>query len=378
LTSILQNPEKVLTIIGKELAELKEKTNDPRRTKIYKQKIGEFSDEDLIAKEDVLITVTRTGYIKRVPRATFRSQRRGGKGIIGMEMKEEDEIWHLVSATTHDTILFFTDKGKVYGARAWELPEASRQSKGQAVVNILNLDQGETIMAILPMSENGSKHIIMATAKGVVKKTAVSEFKNMRTSGLIAIKLDSKDYLVSVQNTSGEDHILLLTKKGKAIRFPEANVRAMGRATSGMRGIKLEANDEVIGMDVFKAKEAKPSDKRRKFFRDILTLSEKGIGKRTAIHLFPVQKRAGKGVKAAVVNDKTGNLVAMTVLTQDFDQVVITSTKGQVIKLPIKNIPQMGRATQGVIMMRFAKKSDTVAAVAALEKASNDKEEVKL
>ena len=377
LTSILKNPAKVLSIIEKELQDLKEKTKDPRRTKIYKQKIGEFSDEDLIAKEDILITVTRTGYIKRVPRATYRSQRRGGKGIIGMEMKNEDEIWHLVSATTHDNILFFTDKGKVYGTRAWELPETSRQSKGQAIVNILNLEQGETIMAILPLSKNGSKHLIMATAFGVVKKTAVSEFKNMRTSGLIAIKLDSKDSLVSVQNTSGEDHILLLTKKGKAIRFPEVNVRPMGRATSGMRGIRLEDHDAVIGMDVFKAKEAKPSDKRRKFFRDILTISEKGIGKRTGIHLFPVQKRSGKGVRGAVVNDKTGNLVAMTVLTQDYEQVVITSTQGQVIKLPVKNLPQMGRATQGVIMMRFAKKGDSVAAMAALEKATSDEEEAK-
>jgi len=368
LTSILKNPEKTLQIIGKEITELKEKLADPRKTKICKQKIGEFSEEDLVAKEDVLVTITKTGYVKRVPRATFKSQRRGGKGTIGMSMKEEDEIEHIASATTHDTILFFTDRGKVFGTKTWEIPESSRQSKGQAIVNLINIEQGEMIRAILPVGEDSAKHFVMATRNGVVKKTAVAEFKNMRASGIIAIRLDKDDSLVSVQSTSGEDHILLVTKEGKSIRFPEANVRPMGRATSGMRGIKLEPTDKVIGMDVFWGKTREVKDKRRKVFRDILTITEHGIGKRTPVHLFPVQKRAGKGVKAGVVNPKTGDIAAMTVVTQDFDQIILTSTQGQVIKLPIKNIPQMGRATQGVIMMRFTKGADTVAALAALEK----------
>jgi DNA gyrase subunit A len=294
-----------------------------------------------------------------------------------MTVKEEDEIEHLVSATTHDNILFFTNKGKVFGAKAWELPEASRQSKGQAVVNILDIDQDELVLAILPVAEDEAKHFIMSTKEGIVKKTKISQFENMRSSGLIAIKLGPKDSLVAVDKTSGNDHILLITKKGKSIRFPEVNVRPMGRATTGMRGIKLEPNDEVIGMDVFNANQARPKDKRKKFFRDILTISQKGIGKRTPIHLFPVQKRAGKGVRAAVVNDKTGVLVAISTVTEKIDQVVVTSTQGQMIKLPLKNIPQMGRATQGVIMMRFAKKGDTVAAMATLEKASEDKPQKK-
>ncbi len=374
LTAILKDPSKVLEIIVKELTEVKEKFGDERKTRIYKQKIGEFSEEDLIPKEETLITLTKTGYVKRVPRATYRAQRRGGKGVTGMTTKEEDEIEQIIAATTHDTILFFTNTGKVFGTKAWEIPESSRQSKGQAIVNILAIDQNEKIMSILSLNSKG-KHLIMATAKGVVKKTKVTEFENLRVSGLIAIRLDQNDSLVSVHDTSGDDYILLVTKKGKAIKFPEGNTRPMGRATSGMKGIKLEADDDVIGMEVFPAKEVKPTDKRKKFFRDILTISERGLGKRTPTHLFPEQRRAGKGVKASVVSDKTGKLAAATMVTNETDQIVITSKNGQVIKLPNKNIPQLGRATQGVILMRFTNKSDSVAAVAPLNKNGDEDEE---
>lgn len=367
LVSILKNPQKVLDIIVKELKKVKEDFGDERRTKIYKQKIGEFSEEDLIPKKPVLITITKTGYIKRVPRGTYKSQRRGGKGVLGMTTKEEDEIEHIISATTHDTIFFFTNKGKVYGTKAWEIPEATRKSKGKAVVNILDISQDEQVMSIVSKKAD-SKHLIIATKKGIVKKTKVSDFKNLRSSGLIAIRLKSDDSLVCVYSTNGKDHVILVTRKGKAIRFPESNVRAMGRATSGMIGIKLDTDDEVIGMEVFPEKQKKPEDKRRKFFRDILTISEKGIGKRTKVKLFPSQKRAGKGVKAAVVNQKTGDLAAECMVTHKTVQIVITSTKGQIIKLPVKNIPQMGRSTQGVILMRFTKKGDSVAAVASLDK----------
>jgi len=374
LTAILRDPNKILNIIVSELTQLKEKFGDKRLTKIYKQKIGEFSEEDLIAKEDTIITVTKTGYIKRVPRSTYKAQRRGGKGVVGMTTKEEDEIEHILSASTHDVILFFTNKGKVFGTKAWEIPETTRQAKGHAIVNLINIEQGETIMSVLPVTEAG-KNLIMSTAKGVVKKTLSSQFKNLRSSGLIAIKLDPDDSLVSVRETSGDDHIFLLTKKGKSIRFPEANTRPMGRATSGMRGIKLEKDDAMIAMEVFSGKEAKVSDKRRKVFRDILTISEHGLGKRTPIHLFPVQRRAGKGVKAAVVNPKTGILVAAQMVTPDVDQIVVTSKFGQVIKLPIKNIPKLGRATQGVILMRFTDKTDGVAGVATLYKNGDEEEE---
>ena len=377
LTAILKDPKRVLDIIVKEVSQLKEKFGDERRTKIYKAAIGEFSEEDLVPKEETLITVTKTGYIKRLSRTTYKAQRRGGKGVMGMTTKEEDEIEHLLTATTHDLVLFFTDKGRVFGTKAWEIPETSRQAKGQALVNLLNLEQGEEIRSILPLEKNGKgKHLMLVTASGIVKKTPISEYENLRVSGLIAIRLRGADSLVSAHMTGGDDHILILTKKGKAIRFPETNARPMGRATSGVAGIKLETGDEVIAMEVFPAKEPKSKDKRRKVFRHILTISEKGLGKRTPIHLFPVQKRSGKGVKAAVVNERTGDLAAAVMVTEKMEQVVITSKGGQVIKLPIKNIPRLGRATQGVILMRFARKTDSVAAAACLEKDTHGEEEV--
>jgi len=367
LVAILKDPKKVLKIIVKEIAELREKHGDARRTKIYKQAIGDFSEEDLIAKKETLITVTKTGYVKRVPRGTYKAQRRGGKGVVGMTTKEEDEIEHLVDATTHDMILFFTNKGKVFGTKAWEIPETTRQAKGQAIVNILDIDSDERVLSVLPMDES-SKHLILATSNGIVKKTRIKEFQNLRSSGLIAIRLQDNDSLVSVAETKGDEHVLILTKKGKAIRFPEVNARAMGRATSGVRGIKLNDDDEVISMEVFATKQKAPSDKRKKVHRDILTISNNGLGKKTAVRNFPVQKRAGKGVKAAVVNEKTGDLAAGIMVNEKMDQLVVTSKKGQVIKVPLKNIPQMGRATQGVILMRFAKKGDQVAAVTSLGK----------
>lgn len=373
LELILKNPQKVLDIIVKELGEIKQKFGDPRRTKVYKNPIGEFSEEDLVAKEDCLITVTKTGYIKRVPRNTYKAQRRGGKGVIGMTTKEEDEIDHLLGATTHNQMLFFTNKGRVFGTKAWEIPESSRQAKGQALVNFLNLEQDEEIKSILALEDgNNAKHLIMATQGGVIKKTKLKEFENLRASGLIAIRLKGKDQLISVKETKGDEHVMLLTQKGLSIRFPESNARPMGRATSGVCGIKLGAGDKVIGMGVFPEKLKLPKDKRKKVFRDILTASVHGMGKRTRIDLFPVQKRAGKGVKAVSISQKTGDLACATLVTEKSDQLVITSKKGQVIKLPVKNIPQLGRATQGVILMRFANKSDSVAATTVLEKTSTD------
>src|SRR3989304_3564823 len=258
LTAILRDPNKILNIIVSELTQLKEKFGDKRLTKIYKQKIGEFSEEDLIAKEDTIITVTKTGYIKRVPRGTYKAQRRGGKGVVGMTTKEEDEIEHLLTATTHDLILFFTNKGRVFGTKAYEIPETTRQAKGQALVNLLNLEQGEEIRSILPIEKDGhGKHLILGTASGIVKKTPLVEYENLRASGLIAVRLRGADSLVSAHITRGDDHILMITKKGKAIRFPETNARPMGRATSGVTGMKMDAGDEVIVAEVFPAKEKK-------------------------------------------------------------------------------------------------------------------------
>jgi DNA gyrase subunit A len=375
LIAILKDPQRVLSIIVEELKTLRQKFGDERRTKIYKQKIGEFSEEDLVPKEETLITVTKTGYIKRVPRTMFKAQGRGGKGVLGMGTKEEDEIEHLIAATTHDTILFFTDRGKVFGARAWEITEGSRQAKGQAIVNIVNLEQGEQVKSILATGSQQAKHLIMATAHGTIKKTEFAEFANLRANGLIAIKLDAGDRLESVLPTTGNDYVLLITKQGKAIKFSESNVRAMGRATTGVRGIKLEKSDELIAMLVFPQKEDVPTDGRKKFFREVLTIAEKGLGKRTTTESFPVQKRGGKGLKAAIVNPKTGDLAAAIMVTQEMDQVVMTSKLGQVIKLPLRNIPLLGRATQGVILMRFAKSGDSVAAVTTLEKGTEADDE---
>jgi DNA gyrase subunit A len=376
LVAILKDPQKVLDIIVKEIMELKEKFGDGRKTKIYKSAIGEFSEEDLVAKEETLITVTHTGYIKRLSSLSYKAQRRGGKGVIGMTTKEEDEIDHILSATTHDQILFFTDKGRVFGTKAWEIPESSRQAKGQALVNFLNLEQGEQIKSILPLGkDSGVKNLVLATKNGIIKKTSIKEFENLRASGLIAIKLRADDALVSVHTTEGDSHIMLLTHEGKSIRFPEANVRPMGRATTGVTGMRMDKADMVISMEVFPGKENIPADKRKKYFRDILTISAHGLGKRTQVHLFPVQKRAGKGLKAAVVNSKTGNLKNAVMVTQRVDQIIITSKMGQVIKLPLKNIPQLGRVTQGVILMRFANKGDSVAAAAVLERVVDDEEE---
>ncbi|MFZ3301728.1 MAG: DNA gyrase subunit A [Microgenomates group bacterium] len=376
LIAILKDPQRILGIIDTELTELKTKFGDSRKTKIYKSKIGEFSEEDLVAKEDVLVTVTKTGYIKRVSKNTYKAQRRGGKGVIGMTTKEEDEIDHLVTASTHDQILFFTNKGRVFGAKAFEIPESSRQAKGQALVNFLNLEGGEVIKSILPVNKDlKAKHLILATASGVIKKTELKQFENLRSSGLIAIKLQGTDSLISAHLSFGTDNVMLLTKKGMSIRFPEANVRPMGRATTGVTGMKFDKDDSLIGMEVFPDKLEVPEDKRKKVFRDILTLSIHGIGKRTKFDAFPIQKRSGKGVKACIVSDKTGDLACASLVTENSDQLVITSKKGQVIKLPVKNIPQLGRATQGVIIMRFANKGDVIAAATVIDK-TGDEEEV--
>lgn len=381
LTDLLTHPEKVLGVIEKEILELREKYGDERRTRIYASPVGEISEEDLVAKEDTIVTITKTGYIKRLSPATYRAQRRGGKGVVGMTTKETDEIARLISCSTHDEIMFFTDKGKVFALRTWEIPETSRQAKGQAVVNLINIDQGEKIEAVLPLAKqngtNGAKFIILATKNGTVKRVKLTEFKNLRSSGMIAIKLEKDDSLSWAKGTSGQMNVLLVTKNGKSIKFSENDIRPMGRPARGVRGITLEKDDEVIGMEVLPSRRETPADKRRKFFQDIFVVMEKGLGKRTPVSQFPLQKRGGKGVKAAEVTQRTGGITAALQVNEEIEQIIITSKIGQIIKLPLKNIPQLGRATQGVILMRFDKGkglpagrqgSDSVAAVATLEK----------
>lgn len=366
LNDLLEHPEKIFKVIKEELIKLREKYGDNRRTKVYKSKVGEFSEEQLIPNEDTIITMSTSGYIKRVPPNSFKTQERGGKGVIGMTTKNEDAIDMVVSARTHDNLLFFTEKGKVYQVRAWDLPEANRQSKGQAVVNVINIESGEKVTSMLTYTldskqqkEQGVKFIIMATKKGVIKKSKLTEYENIRRNGLVAIKLDAGDELEWVKLTGGSDEILMVSHEGKSIRFSGEEVRGTGRDTMGVRGILLKGSDYLVSMDVI-TKENKS--------HDFLTIMEKGIGKKTVIVGFPKQRRGGQGVKVADIKDKTGKVIVSQIIPSETEGLIITSTKGQVVKLPIKSIPRLGRATSGVILMRFTDKSDTVAAATCLTK----------
>ncbi len=374
LESLLADTKKILTVIKSELLEIKEKYGDERRTKVYKLPIGEFSEEDLIPAEDTVVTITSTGYIKRQNPSVFRAQHRGGKGVTGMTTKDEDEIAHIITANTHDDIYFFTNKGRVFRVKTYDLPEGSRQAKGQAVVNLINIEQDEKLATILNLGKtNTSKFLLMVTNSGTIKKTKISEFENIRNSGKIAIKLDKDDSLKWVKPTSGSDHILLVSHEGKSIRFKEEDVRGTARDTMGVRGIELKSGDYVVGMENFPSTKEAPKDGRRKSFEDVLIVMQNGLGKRTGVKQWPLQKRGGQGVKAAEVTPKTGKIISCISVDESVDQIIITSKTAQVIKLPLKNIPQLGRATQGVILMRFANKSDTVAAVTCIEKELEEK-----
>ncbi|MBI5019132.1 DNA gyrase subunit A [Candidatus Gottesmanbacteria bacterium] len=366
LNDLLAHPEKILVVIKDELIKLKEKYGDNRKTRVYKSRVGELSDEQLIPNEETIITMTETGYIKRVPRTTFKLQERGGKGVIGMTTKDEDAIDRLVSASTHDNMLFFTEKGKVYQVRVWDIPEASRQSKGQAVVNLINIESSEKVTSMLSYSlkrseqkEKGIEYILMATKKGIVKKTKLSQYENIRRNGLLSIKLDAGDELIWAKLTSGNDDVLLVTHNGKTIRFGESEVRHTGRDTMGVRGILLKPGDYVVAMEVIGGENKKA---------DFLTLMEKGMGKKTNITGFPKQKRGGQGVKVAEIKPRTGKVVLSQMVPEGSEEVILTSTKGQVVKLPMKSIPQLSRATSGVILMRFTDKNDTIAAATCLTK----------
>ncbi len=366
LEDLLAHPKKILKVISDELTRLKEKYGDLRRTRVYKSRVGDFSEEQLIANSDVIITMSQTGYIKRLPRTTFKMQERGGKGVIGMATKEEDIIDQMVSAQTHDNMLFITDRGRVYQVRVWDIPEASRQSKGQAVVNLINIESGERVTSILAYSlkraeqkEQGVEYIVMATKNGTVKKSKLTDYENIRKNGLVAIKLENGDELAWARITSGRDDILLVSHDGKSIRFAESEVRPTARDTMGVRGILLKPSDYVVSMEVINAETKKA---------DFLTMMEKGKGKKTAIFGFPRQRRGGQGLKVAQVNNKTGKVVVSQLVPTDCDSVILTSIKGQVVKLPIGSVPRLGRATSGVILMRFTDKSDTIAAATCLTK----------
>lgn len=362
LEDLISHPEKMLTVIKDELVKLKDKYGDERRTKVYKGKVGEFSEEDLIPNEPTVITMTTTGYIKRQSLNSFRTQHRGGKGVIGMTTKEEDTIDQIRFAQTHDNILFFTNKGKVYQLRAYEIAESQRTSKGTAVVNLINIEAGEKVQSFISYKVGKEAnlrgtHVFLTTKNGTVKKSALSEFENIRRSGIAAIKLEPGDELVASDLTSGKGDVILTTHLGKAIRFSETSVRPLGRSTMGVRGIRLIAGDWVIGMDLIRKDEK----------LDLLTIMENGLGKRTSVDLFRGQSRGGQGVKVANVSDKTGPVAYSQVVPPKCKEVIITSKKGQVVKLELDSIPRLSRDTQGVILMRFSKTDDKVASATSVE-----------
>lgn len=359
LEDLLTHPEKILKIIKNELTYLKEKYGDERKTRVVKSKVGEFSDEQLIQKETTIVTITRGGYVKRLSPLSFKTQGRGGKGVIGMVTKEEDEIEHLIFSNTHENILFFTNKGKVYQLKVWDLPEGTRISKGQAIVNLINTEQGELVSSVLTYSEKSkeNKFIFLTTKGGTVKKTAISEFTNIRRNGLTAIKLSPNDTLSWAKLTDGASEVILITSKGKAIRFNEKQVRPMGRDTMGVRGIAVSGGDFVIGMDVVEDPKT-----------NLLVVMEKGIGKRSPLSDFPKQGRGGMGVKASEVTLRTGKVVFAQIIPEKTETLILNSSKGQVVKVLIDQVPKLSRATQGVILMRFADSKDSLATATCMAK----------
>jgi len=357
LMDLLGSPKKILGVIETELKDLKEKYGDNRRTRVYRQAVGDFSEEDLIPAENVIVTVTETGYIKRAPTDIFRTQLRGGRGVTGATLKEEDTISRLYLANTHDNMMFFTNRGRVFQIKVYELPEGSRISKGQAIINLVNIEQGELVTSMFNVPKEIKKgYIFMGTKKGVVKKTNLEDFANIRRSGIIAINLGAGDSLNFVTLTAGVDEIILVTRLGQSIRFSEKGVRQMGRATSGVMGIRLRASDEVI------CTSKAPKD------AELLVVTERGFGKKSKVSDWPLQGRAGSGVKAAEVTSRNGKVMAAKVIEKDDQDVVITSKNGQVIKLPIKDVPLLTRQTQGVILVRLSNKEDVVSAVTTIKK----------
>lgn len=360
LNSILGDSVKMLAVIKGEIEKLKEKFSDPRRTRVYKSKVDEFSDEDLIQNEPTVITVTQGGYVKRQGLTAFKTQHRGGKGVSGMTTKEDDAIEHILYSETHDFVLFYTNTGKVYQTRVFEIPESSRTAKGQAIVNLIDIPSGETIKSILtynPKEKAASKFVLMATKKGEVKKTKIDEFKNIRKSGIVAIKIQKDDELSWVRFSSGDDDTLLVTKNGKIISFNESQIRATGRSSMGVRGIKLVGDDEVVTAEVIEKNSTK----------NLLVITANGIGKKTKVSEFRNQNRGGQGIRVANITDKTGKIVFSNVLLDSSKEVIITSLKGIIVKLDLGSIPLLSRNAQGVILMRFKVASDHVATATAVE-----------
>ncbi len=361
LESILASPKKLMGIVKDELTRVKEAYGDERRTQIVKGGVDAFTQEDLIPNESALVVITRDGYIKRLPPDTFKVQSRGGKGIIGATTKEEDVVDQIITCMTHNDLLFFTTRGRVFQLKAYDVPVASRTAKGQAIVNFLQLSPNEKVSSVLSLADlSKAGYLIMVTTQGLIKKTELSDFANVRRSGLIAIKLKGDDLLEWVKPTTGKDEVLLVSAQGQAIRFKEKDVRPMGRTAAGVRGIRLKKNDVVIGMDLITA-ELRGAN--------VMTIMENGFGKRSPLKGYKVQNRGGSGIKTAKITDKTGIIVMAQIIDGtalpegSSGDLLIMSANGQVIRIPMKAVSVLGRATQGVRVMRFKESDDKVATV---------------
>lgn len=356
--SLLSNEHKLLMVVKDELLEIRKRFADKRRTQIAAT-LEEFEAEDFIEEQEVAVTMTHFGYIKRLPADTYKSQRRGGRGITGLQTREEDFVEHLFITSTHNYILFFTSKGKMYKLKTYEIPEAGRQAKGTALVNLLQLDSDEKVSAVINIKDfDDGKYLIFMTKNGTVKKTELKEYETSRNTGIVAISLDENDELIGVKLTSGTSELIAVTKNGLSIRFPESDVRSMGRGTRGVRGISLNPDDVVIGMDIIEEGAA------------LLVISEKGYGKRTPVSEYRVQSRGGKGILTSKITSKTGNVVGMKVVN-DNDEIMLINLSGIIIRLNVNEISEMGRSTQGVKLMRIPENESVV----SIAKISSDEEQ---
>jgi DNA gyrase subunit A len=360
LKDILANPKKILTIIKTELATIKERFGDDRKTRVVKSAAKSFSEEDLISDEESVLVLTAGGYIKRTDPDEYRKQKRGGVGVVDLDTKEEDFVTHLLTTNTHSDLLFFTDKGKAYQMKMYEIPEGRRATKGKSIMNFLALEAGEKVTSILAMpkeKKNSDLSLMMVTKEGVAKKVGAASFRDVRRSGIIAISLHDKDELISVSFVEKSDDMMVITAKGQSIRFKESDVREMGRAAAGVAGMRLDKGDFVIGADVIKKDLQKPA---------LLVVMSNGYGKKTDLKEYKVQKRGGSGIKTAQVTAKTGNVIASRVVgSEDETELVAMSKKSQVIRVDIKEIPSLGRQTQGVRIMKL-REGDGIASAVCL------------
>ena len=364
LEAILADEQEILNIIKTELLEMKEKYGDERRSKIINHELGKFSDEELIPDEEAVILLTGENYIKRTLLSDYRKQNRGGKGKRGMTTKEEDIIDQVVPANTHDYLLFFTNRGRIFRLKAYEVPAASLSAKGVAAVNLLQLQPEEKITAIIKHEKNAGDqgYLFMATKNGTVKKTPLGDYANIRTNGLIAIKLEDGDELRWIKKTDGKSDVIISTSAGQAIRFNEQDARPMGRAARGVRGVRLRPNDCVVGMDIVTSDE-----------QTLLVISEKGFGKRTKVTNFPSHKRGGVGIKAAIVTAKTGPIISVQTIDPTMNEALLVSQNGQTIRLGLSDIKLLGRTTQGVTIMRLSD-GDAVSSIGLMEKRPDEEE----